>query len=335
MSTSIYTIRVQGADGRIVPSSFKASSRAAAENMALARGYDVIVSEDAAAEAPAVPPPDAVVADEVKPDEDDDAPQAAEQSLSTAADASVSEDDEVPAALAEVSPTSDALTQDHSDPLHPGAPWAWGSWLLPLLAVSALVLLGRIGVAIPDGAILAGAIALAVILPIPVGIILGIVAIRKARRSPRRQGLAHGVIGLVLGLILAVPLSAALLLPILHTRNRHAALSRIVGSERASLPQRMDAQRSVIAYGSRHGALVRTVLVAGEQPVAHGLTVAAKAHRIAVEASLAASRPDLVRLLSTRRIRLIDDLTWADGSAPAITVEFTPQTWVAAPMPAP
>lgn len=56
MATSIFTIRVQGADGRIVPASFKASSRTAAEKMALARGYDVLV--DSADEAAAEDQPD-------------------------------------------------------------------------------------------------------------------------------------------------------------------------------------------------------------------------------------------------------------------------------------
>lgn len=329
MSTSIYTIRVQGADGRIVPSSFKASSRAAAENMALARGYDVIVSEDDAAGPPAAPTSDAVEADEAQPG-DQDVSHDAEQPLFIASDASGSEDDEVPVALA-----ADSVEEEDAAPAHPGAPWAWWSWLLPLLGVGALTLLGRIGVANPDDPRLATAISLGAILPIPVGIILAIVAIRKARRSPRRQGLAHGVIGLVLGLILAIPVAAGLLLPVIHVVARQATLTKVVANESASLPQRMDAQRSVIAYASRNGALVRTVLIAGEQPPADLLPIVAEAHRLAVQTSLALTRPDLVRLLTTRRLRLIDELTWAEGGAPTITVEFTPQVWVAMPTPLP
>lgn len=172
MSTSIYTIRVQGADGRIVPASFKASSRTAAENMALARGYDVIVAGE-----------DVALPDAALPSPSDESSSAYEHGP---------EADQA---------GGDPVTVD--EPAHPGAPWAWWAWLLPVFAFVAMLLsmvpaLAALPVVV--AALLVGS-----------GIVVGIAAIVVARRDPARRGLVHGIIGLIVSVLLLLPLAAGLI----------------------------------------------------------------------------------------------------------------------------
>lgn len=309
MTLSIYTIRVQGADGRIVPASFRASSREAAESMALARGFDVIVSADSQpADAGSEPPP----------------PSALEGGALFLGE----EPPGRPATAALSKASILAATRDH-EPIDPGriAPWAFCSWLLPFIALALGYWLGKV---LPlDGASRLAASCGFVLLLI-IGLVMAVKAIRAGSRRGRTGAVIHGIVGLVIGLPVLLVIGSAVLLPGITVLRRAADQSlhaEMLAPRESALAPYASGGGTVTGCSAAGGAVVRAVDMPGEAPSGAALHDAAAAHRSALLEHLPRERRPFVDALRTLRLRLVDRLRWEAGADAAIEVEIGPRDW--------
>lgn len=355
MGTSIYTIRVQGADGRIVPASFRASSLTAAESMALARGYDVIVTEDdedgqaAGAGADGAPADQGAAGDPVAPELDGSTDDAAlfiasgphpisggarqaepgeegmEEDPGDGPDAEAGAADEADAdGEPGAEEAADEADADGGSGEEPDVPWAYWAWLSPFVIMACAAGLWLL---LPD---LRAIVRLGAIGLLAVAVVVGVAAIVAARA--RGAPILHGALGLATVLPLLAALAAGwLLAPAAAPRDADgaAAIIRTLLSEELAAVPYASGGGTVSACAVEADALVRNVDMPGTAPAGGTLRDAAATHRAALLGDLPQARPQLVARLVEARIRLVDRLRWESAADPVVEVALEPDVWVA------
>ena len=310
MAHSIYTVRVQGADGRITPASFRASSLAAAEAMALARGYDVIVSGDDDADAGVEAPETAVSvnAAETSPGE-----------LDGEVAGPAARDGVEGASVEAEAGTGDADPEDDADAVTAPSPaWAPLAWIAPLVLLAIGAGLTLVLPAAPAPRIV---VTVAILLLLVVAGVISVAAIVSGRRGGQRSAVVHGGAGLALSGLLLVGIGAGTLPPLLASL-RAAPLPTRAASE---APYRSGA--GTVTASTRSGnALVRTVLIDSAAPSGESAAFAAQ-HRAAVLVELPAQHGVLVQQLRDEGLRLVDRLVAGAPEALVAEVEFAPADW--------